>query len=151
MSTNKFVGIAYWSVTTGVADWLAKALDVLMPVEKAGLAVLAFDCLPGGNQLSIQFGDERYVMPVNEGKGRGVVRPSPSATKFVVCLLALRQALGDISVVTDSQATIRTLTRQNDPLYADTWERVLPVAQELGLATGEAFTASHKAVLNNMF
>lgn len=38
MSTNKFVGIAYWSVTTGVADWLAKALDVLMPVEKAGLA-----------------------------------------------------------------------------------------------------------------
>ncbi|WP_299158486.1 hypothetical protein [Accumulibacter sp.] len=151
MSTNKFVGIAYWSVTTGVADWLAKALDVLMPVEKAGLAVLAFDCLPGGNQLSIQFGDERYVMPVNEGKGRGVVRPSPSATMFVVCLLALRKALGDISVVTDSQETIPTLPRQNYPLYADTWERVLPVAQELGLATGAAFTASHKAVLNNMF
>lgn len=39
-----------------------------MPVEKAGLAVLAFDCLPGGNQLSIQFGDERHQMLVNEGK-----------------------------------------------------------------------------------
>ena len=112
MSNNKFVGVAYWSVTTQVADWLAKALDVLMPVEKAGLAVLAFDCLPGGNQLSIQFGDERHQMLVNEGKGRGVVRASTSATMFVVCLLALRKALGDISVVTESQETIPTLPRQ---------------------------------------
>jgi hypothetical protein len=151
MSNNKFVGVAYWSVTTQVADWLAKALDVLMPVEKAGLAVLSYDCLPGGNQLSIQFGDERYQMLVNEGKGRGTVRPAASATMFVVCLLALRKALGDISVVTDSQETIPTLPRQSYPLYADTWQRVLPVAQELGLATGAAFTATHKAVLNNMF
>ena len=33
MSTNRFVGIAYWSVTTSVADWLARALDLLMPLE----------------------------------------------------------------------------------------------------------------------
>ena len=80
MSKNKFVGVAYWSVTTQVADWLAKAIDVLMPVEKAGLAVLTYDCLPGGNQLSITFGDERHQMLVNDGKGRGVVRASASAT-----------------------------------------------------------------------
>ena len=151
MSTNKFVGVAYWSVTTPVKNWLAKAVDVLMPVERAGLAVLTYDCLPGGNQLSIMFGDERHQMLVNEGKGRGVVRASASATMFVVCLLALRKALGDISVVTDSQETVPTLPRQNYPLYAESWLRVLPVAQELGLATGAAFTATHKAVLNNVF
>ena len=151
MSKNKFVGVAYWSVTTQVADWLAKAIDVLMPVEKAGLAVLTYDCLPGGNQLSITFGDERHQMLVNDGKGRGVVRASPSATMCVVCLLALRKALGDISVVTDSQETIPTLPRQNFPLYADNWQRVLPVAQELGLATGAAFTTTHKTVLDNVF
>ena len=151
MSNNKFVGVAYWSVTTQVADWLAKAIDVLMPVEKAGLAVLTYDCLPGGNQLSITFGDERHQMLVNDGKGRGVVRASASATMFVVCLLALRKALGDISVVTDSQETIPTLPRQNFPLYADNWQRVLPVAQELGLATGAAFTTTHKTVLDNVF
>ena len=151
MSNNKFVGVAYWSVTTQVADWLAKAIDVLMPVEKAGLAVLAYDCLPGGNQLSIQFGDERHQMLVNDGKGRGVVRASASATMFVVCLLALRKALGDISVVTESQETVPTLPRQNYPLYAASWQRVLPIAQELGLATGATFVANHKTVLNNMF
>ena len=151
MSKNKFVGVAYWSVTTQVADWLAKAIDVLMPVEKAGLAVLTYDCLPGGNQLSITFGDERHQMLVNDGKGRGVVRASASATMFVVCLLALRKALGDISVVTDSQETIPTLPRQNFPLYADNRQRVLPVAQELGLATGAAFTTTHKTVLDNVF
>lgn len=151
MSKNKFVGVAYWSVTTSVTNWLAKAIDVLMPVEKAGLAVLEYDCLPGGDQLSIVFGDERHQMLVNGGKGRGVVRTSVSATMFVVCLLALKKALGDISVVTDSQETIPTLPRQNYPLYGDSWLRVLPVAQELGLATGAAFTANHKTVLNNMF
>ena len=151
MSNNKFVGVAYWSVTTQVGDWLATAVDVLMPVGRAGLSVLTYDCLPGGNQLSIMFGDERHQMLVNEGKGRGVVRASASATMFVVCLLALRKALGDISVVTDSQETVPTLPRQNYPLYAESWLRVLPVAQELGLATGAAFTATHKAVLNNVF
>ena len=151
MSTNKFVGIAYWSVTTSVADWLARALDLLMPLERAGIAVLSFDCLPVGNQLSVQFGEERHQMLIADGKGRGVVRASESAPQFVVCLVALRKVLGDISVVTESQETVPTLPRQAYPLYADSWLRVLPVAQELGLATGAAFTARHTAVLNNMF
>ena len=40
MSSNRFVGIAYWSVTTSVSDWLARALDLLMPLERAGIAVI---------------------------------------------------------------------------------------------------------------
>lgn len=151
MSNNKFVGVAYWSVATQVADWLARAADVLMPLERAGIAVLAYDCLPGGNQLTVTFGEERHQMLVTDGKGRGVVRASEAAAMFVVCLVALRKALGDISVVTDSQETVPALPRQNYPLYADSWQRVLPVAQELGLATGAAFTARHNAVLNNVF
>lgn len=151
MSTNKFVGIAYWSVTSKVTLWLAKAQDVLLPLEKAGIAVLGYDCLPGGDQLTIQFGDERHQMFITDGKGRGVVRASESAPMFVVCLLALRKALGDISVVTDSQETVPTIPRQTYPLYAGSWQRVLPVAQELGLATGASFFANHKTVLNNMF
>ncbi|WP_126448177.1 hypothetical protein [Sulfuricystis multivorans] len=151
MSNNKFVGIAYWSVATQATDWLARAADVLRPLEKAGIAVLEYDCFPAGNQLTVTFGDERHHMLVTNGKGRGVVRASEAAAEFVVCLVALRKALGDISVVTDSQETVPTLPRQNYPLYADSWQRVLPVAQELGLATGAAFTARHNAVLNNVF
>ena len=151
MSTNKFVGVAYWSVTTSIENWLALAADVLMPVEKAGIAVVEYDCWPYGNQLSVQFGEERHQMLIADGKGRGVVRASESAPLFVVCLVALRKVLGDISVVTESQETVPTLPRQAYPLYADSWLRVLPVAQELGLATGAAFTARHTAVLNNMF
>ncbi len=151
MSTNKFVGVAYWSVTTSIENWLALAADVLMPVEKAGIAVVEYDCWPYGNQLSVQFGEERHQMLIADGKGRGVVRASESAPLFVVCLVALRKVLGDISVVTESQETVPTLPRQAYPLYADSWLRVLPVAQELGLATGAAFTARHSAVLNNMF
>ena len=56
MSSNRFVGIAYWSVTTSVSDWLARALDLLMPLERAGIAVIGFDCLPVGNQLSVRAG-----------------------------------------------------------------------------------------------
>lgn len=151
MSTNKFVGVAYWSVTTSVADWLASAVNVLMPVERAGLAVIGYECLPSGNQLSVRFGEERHQMLIAEGKGRGVVRATESAALFVVCLVALRKALGDMSVVTESQETVPTLPRQSYPLFADTWQRVLPVAQELGLATDAAFAARHTAVLNNVF
>jgi hypothetical protein len=151
MSRNKFVGIAYWTVATSVALWLAKAAEALAPLEKAGLAVLSYDCLPGGDQLTVQFGDERHQMLVADGKGRGVVRASESAAMFVVCLVALRKVLGDITVVTDSQETVPTLPRQNYPVYTDSWLRVLPVAQELGLATGAAFTARHTSLLNNMF
>lgn len=151
MSTNKFVGIAYWSVATSVALWLAKAQDVLKPLEETGLAVLGYDCLPGGDQLTVQFGNERHQMLVADGKGRGVVRASDSAPLFVVCLVALRKALGDISVVTDSQETVPTLPRQNYPMFGESWNRVQPVAEALGLATGAAFTARHSSVLNNMF
>ncbi len=151
MSNNKFVGVAYWSVDTQITDWLARAVDVLKPVQDAGLAVLSYDCLPACNQLTVAFGDERYQMPVVGGKGRGVVRASETAAVYVVCLVALRKALGDISVVTDAQADVATLPRQSDPLYAGSWQRVLPVAQELGLATGAAFMARHSEVLHNMF
>ena len=150
-ATNRFVGIAYWSVTTNVPDWLARALDVLMPLEKAGLAVLGYDCLPAGNQLSIRFGDELHQMLVNGGQGRGPVRASESASVLVVCLVALRKQLGDISVVAESQETVPTLPRQSYPLYADCWQRVLPVAQALGLLSDEQFKARHAAAFNRVF
>lgn len=151
MSKNKFVGIAYWSVATSVALWLAKAQDVLMPLEQNGLAVIGYDCLPGGDQLSVTFGDERHQMLVADGKGRGVVRVSESAPLFVVCLVALRKALGDIDVVTDSQETVPTLPRQNYPMFGECWNRVQPVAETLGLATGAAFMQRHSTVFNHMF
>ena len=151
MSSNRFVGIAYWSVTTSVSDWLARALDLLMPLERAGIAVIGFDCLPVGNQLSVQFGEERHQMLIADGKGRGTVRVSESAPLFVVCLVALRKVLGDISVVTESQETVPTLPRQAYPLYADSWLRVLPVAQELGLVKSGAFAARHAGIFNNLF
>ena len=151
MSTNKFIGVAYWTVSTTLSDWATKAAKILQPLHQDGLASINLDQLPAGSQITVQFGEEKHQMIINDGKGRGTVRSCVSAGQFVVCLVALRKQLGDITLVTDSQDPVPTLLRESYPLYAESWQRVLPVAQELGLATGAAFTARHTVVMNNMF
>ena len=154
MSKSKFVGVAYWTVATSRPDWLGRAAAVLAVLEPSQLATVKFDCLPAGEQMMVTFGDsqaDQYQMLVNNGQGRGVVRASSSAGQFVLCLIALRKALGDMTVVTDAQVSVSTIPRQSDPLFAEDWLRCLPVAQELGLVCGEAFMARHKAVLTNVF
>lgn len=151
MNSNKFLGVAYWTVTTAVADWLQKATAILAVLEQAGLAVVTFDSLPAGNQMTVRFGSDQWSMMVNEGQGRGKVHVCPSSGCFVICLVALRKALGDLSVVTDAQAPVAARPQQSDPLYASDWLRNLKVAQELGLVRGEAFVARHATVFANMF
>ncbi len=151
MSTNKFVGVAYWSVSTQLESWAAKAAAVLAPLQQDGLAVIGYNEWAGGDQLSVAFGPEQHLMPISAGKGRGTVRVSESAPEFVVCLVALRKALGDITVVTDSKENVPTVPRQTHPLYCAQWNRVLLVAQALGLATSDSFTRRHSDVLKNVF
>lgn len=150
-NNNKFVGIAYWSVSDVDADWLVQAHKTLMPLETAGIAVLGYDCLPGGDQLSVQFGDEHHKMLITDGQGRGVVRMSRSAMMFVVCLLAIKRAVGYMSVVTDSQDEVPIRLRSNHPLFNDDWAQIVPIAQQLGLVSDESFMTTHAAVLNNVF
>ena len=151
MSANKFVGVAYWTVNTSVPDWLGRAAAFLTVLEGKGLAVVTFDCLPAGDQMTVSFGNDQCQMLVNKGQGRGVVRESLSSGCFVLCLVALRKVMGDIEVVTDAQLPVATLPRQSDPLYAADWLRILQVAQELGLVRGEAFMARHASVFANVF
>jgi len=151
MSKNKFVGVAYWTLSTPREDWLAEALKVLRVLEMAGLATVVYHGLPAGDQMTVVFGDEQFTLLVNNRQGRGVVRASPSAGCFVLCLVALRKALGDISVVTDSQQTVSARPRQSDPLYSSDWLRIAPVAQQLGLICDDAFVARHSSVFTNVF
>lgn len=151
MSTNKFVGVVYWTVNTSVPDWLGRAAALLAVLEEKNLAVVTFECLPAGDQMTVSFGKDQCQMLVNNGQGRGVVRESLSSGCFVLCLVALRKVMGDIAVVTDAQVAVTTLPRQSDPLYASDWLRNLVVAQELGLICGEAFIARHASVFANVF
>ena len=151
MSSNKFVGVAYWTIRTGLSNWLAKAVEVLAVLEAADLAVVKYDCLPAGDLMSVVFGDEEFQLLVNNGQGQGVVRTSPAAGCFVVCLVALRKALGDLSVVTDAQVDVAMLPRQTDALYTSDWLRVQLIAQELGLIRGARFSARHSSILTNVF
>lgn len=151
MSKNKFVGVAYWTLSTLTKDWLSQALKVLSVLETAGLATMLYDCLPAGDQMTVVIGDDQFLLLVNNGQGRGVVRASPSASCFILCLVALRKALGDITVVTDSQQTVPTLPRQSDPLYSSDWLRIQPVAQQLGLICDDAFITRHTSVFTNVF
>ena len=146
-----FRGVAYWTVQTSVSNWPALALDVLAPLEKAGLGIIGYDCLPGGDQVSVTLDEDCHQLLIANGQGRGVVRKSASASRFVVCLVALKKALGDMTLVTDSQEAVPAVPRQSYPLYADDWMRVLPLAQELGLVHGEAFAARHATLLKHMF
>ena len=148
---SKFTGVAYWSVSSEKTDWLGRAAVFLTVLEGKKLAAIEFDCLPAGDWLTIRFDKDEFNMLVTKGQGRGVVRESPSAGLFVLCLLFLKRAMGDLSVVTDSQELVATRPKPSDPLYASDWLRCLPVAQELGLVTGEAFIARHNAVLSHVF
>ena len=151
MNPNRFVGIAYWSVDTNVSTYLQKAYEVLLPLQDAALAQVEYKAVPAGEQLEVSFEEEKLLLILFEGKGRGAVHCSPYATAFVVCLIALRKHIGDISVVTDSQEDVPTTPRQNHPLFVDDWLRVLPVAQELGLVKSGAFAARHAGIFNNLF
>ena len=151
MSKNKFVGVAYWTATAFPANWLGQATVVLQPLQDAGMAQVVAQATPVGDQLTITFDDEAHNMVVNHGNGRGIVRVSTSASMFVVCLVALRKVLGNLAVVTDSQEPVYHIPRQTDPLFAADWQRVQPIAQELGLIISEKFVARHKSILQNVF
>ena len=58
MSTNKFIGVAYWTVSTTLSDWVTKAAKILQPLHQDGLATINLDQLPAGSQISVQFGEE---------------------------------------------------------------------------------------------
>ena len=151
MSTNKFIGVAYWTVSTTLSDWATKAAKILQPLHQDGLASINLDQLPAGSQITVRFGEEKHQMIINDGKGRGTVRSCVSAGQFVVCLVALRMQLGDITLVTDSQDPVPTLLRESYPLYAESWQRVHPVAQSLGLTTSEGFKVRNASIFNQVF
>ena len=148
---SKFLGVAYWTVRSEKTDWLGRAAALLTILEGKKLAAIEFDCLPAGDQLTIRFGTDQFQMLVTKGQGHGVVAKSPSAGCFVLCLLFLKKAIGDLSIADDSSELVATRPKPSDPLYAADWLRCLPVAQELGLVTGKAFLARHNAVLSHVF
>lgn len=149
---SKFQGIAYWSVQTLSPDWVERALHTLEPVSTEGLGVVRQSLGVVGDELSVVFGEcQHQIMVGKEGNGRGLVRPAPSAGAFVVCLSALRKAVGDITIVDDAQEAVPTLPRQVCPAYAGDWDLVVSVAQALGLMPNRKFAERHGALLNRMF
>lgn len=147
--SNKFIGLAYWSVATKNGAWLKLAAEVLRPLDTESMAEVRSD----ENSLQIFIGNPKEVfeMRVFDGKGRGVVRQCSSAATFIVCLVAMRKTLGDISIRTDSTEEVPRRIFQGHPLYADDWPRVKQVAEALGLMADEAFYVRHQAVLGNVF
>ena len=147
MTKKSFKGVAYWTVNTSAEQWAAKAKDVLLPLEGAGLGIVGYDCIAAGDQLTVTMGNETHQVLINGGKGRGVVRPSPTAAKFVVCLVALRKYLGDIDVVDDEQKVVPTVPRQNYPLFGNNWQSVQPVAEVLGVISNPQAAAAMRNLL----
>jgi hypothetical protein len=93
---SKFRGVAYWSVATTKGNWLNLAMEALKPIEnhQIGLALISEEV------INLSFPDgEIHSLKVTGGAGRGTVRQSPNAGVLILCLTALRKAVGDISVV----------------------------------------------------
>lgn len=149
---KSFQGVAFWTISTQERDWIGRALRVLEPVETAGLGILGYEPLPAGDQLTVAFDDdETHQLLLNGGAGRGLVRQTRTAGAFVVCLLALRKSIGDIDIVDDNQDVVPTLPRQSYPLFKEDWEKVVAIAQVVGLVPSKQFASRHGAVLNRMF
>jgi hypothetical protein len=151
----KFTGIAYWEVKSKDSHWLEQACLLLQPLENSGMAVVQFNdqtkCMNtifGHEHHIMQFSDDmgykdllgRTVIPQGEKlmllgcRGVGVVRDCSTAPMFIVCLMAMRRHLGDMRLVNDAQKSVAMIPRVIDPLFASSWDRVLPVAQALGLS-----------------
>ena len=76
---------------------------------------------------------------------------SENAGLFVVCLMALRKAVGDISVVTDSQEEVPTIPRQSFPLFEHDWPRIQEVGGSLSMVASGAFASRYAPVLDRLF
>ena len=142
-----FKGVAFWVVDTETTLWAEKARDALLPLEEASLASISYACLPVGDQLVIEVGGDKHELLISGGKGRGVVRPSPAAPLILVCLVALRKALGGIDIVDDEQVVVPTVPRQNYPLFRDDWPAVFSVAQALGLVANQQVAAAMRNLI----
>lgn len=133
MAKRSFKGVAYWRVSNAPPEWATKAVEVLKPLEQVGDISVSLDVLPAGDEILVAIDDERHQLLINSGEGRGVVRPSPTAAGFTLCLLALRKAPGCIDVIDDAQNPVPSVPRQNYALFAQDWERVRSFAETLGL------------------
>lgn len=145
---SKFRGVAYWSVATTKGNWLNLAMEALKPIEnhQIGLVLISEEV------INLSFPDgEIHSLKVTGGAGRGTVRQSPNAGVLILCLTALRKAVGDISVVTDSQEEVPMKPKQSFSLYEHDWLRILPVAQSLSMVASQEFYSRNAAVLNRLF
>ncbi len=148
---KSFRGVAYWTVSTKKADWTTLACNALKPVEQHGMKVQVVSG-PRGDELVLSFPDSsHHKLLITAGNGRGVVRVSENAGLFVVCLMALRKAVGDISVVTDSQEEVPTIPRQSFPLFEHDWPRIQEVGGSLSMVASGAFASRYAPVLDRLF
>ena len=144
---SKFRGVAYWTVTTQKSDWLNLAMDALKPIEEHQIGLQI-----ANEVITLSFADgESHSIKVTGGAGRGIVRQSPNAGVLILCLTALRKAVGDISVVTDSQEEVPMKPKQSFSLYEHDWLRILPVAQSLSMVANAEFYSRNAAVLDRLF
>ena len=118
---SKFRGVAYWSVATTKGNWLNLAMEALKPIENHQIGL----ALISEEVINLSFPDGE--------------------------IHSLRKAVGDISVVTDSQEEVPMKPKQSFSLYEHDWLRILPVAQSLSMVASQEFYSRNAAVLNRLF
>lgn len=148
---KSFRGVAFWTVSTTQANWAEQAYNTLAPLEAHGLGKVSFDVIPAGEQVTVTFEGDGHMLLVNAGSGRGMIRDTESSSRFLVCLVAIRKAIGDLSLVSDSQETVPTLPRPSYPLYGKDWPGVESVAKALGLISNVDLRGRYPSVFRNIF
>ena len=148
---GQFQGIAYWSVQTGQADWLAKSMEVLEPIADGQFGSVSHLTHPLGGELLIRLQGEEHRLPVYGGKGQGMVRESEHAPLFILILIALNKRVGDISIVTHDQAVMSARITPAHPILGKCWPGVESLAKSLNLMVGNDFKKQYPQIFNRHF
>lgn len=147
----KFQGAAFWRLSTSDGPgWLSRAHALVKPLEEAGFVASALQTSPTGGRLDLSFGSECFSLSVVNNRGNGTVRKAVATPRFLLVLVALRTALGDLEVVDDNQETIPTRPRPTYELFKEDWDCVERMASILGLTPDERFRHAHARVLNGL-
>ena len=146
--TNKFKAVAYFKGDNLTEGWPERAAQLLAAAPGCQVACSEAG---GGTTLSIRFADGEINILVGNGSTVGSVKPGPASAVLVVCLVALRKALGGIEIVDDAQASVPRQVRPINPLYQGDWARIESVAEALGCWEGKKLFADNPALRAKLF
>ncbi len=152
---KQFSGVAFWKMVNAPSDWIDLATEALQPAVDVGRLVISSTNFSDGSvEFSLRIPEEStaaLAMVVRKGNGTGVVRNGQLAVSIVLCLIAVKRKLPNLSLADNDSVVIPTRITQQYPLFGANWAACLDLGSLLGILPSQQFLDSEAGVLQLMF